>query len=530
MDTLLYQLLAKNTIRVDEQELSYQFKSHPSYPSLHAITGVLNHFSIDNLALEVPVDLDTYTQLPIYFMAQIEGDKGKEMVLVEKKETKCVLMDASNKSITYTVSEFLATFTGIVVAVEKTEGYVPEKLSKQKNTFMYFLLLIGVLVLTPFVMQYDWLAISTVLLSIFGIAVSFAIVKQENGETTGLGAALCSTQKASCDSVIQSKGATLFDAVKLSDASMVYFGFSILFALGSLLFPSMYTLSYGLFLIALPITAYSIYYQKVVAKQWCRLCLVIVSVLWMQGFLSIYFFYQYGFVASDLVLSSSIFVFAGSILLSAFAWDLIKNTLIQTKKLKESEQAFFRFKRNFELFDSILKQSPRVETYLPQMDEMVFGNPNSALEITIVTSPFCGHCTPVHEQMHKVLAKYGDSLHYRVRMSVDIGEPENPLYGIASSLVTIYQDEGPGKAMEALDAIYNGQAVEEWFASYKKETNQNTLLFKQQQWCDHHDFNFTPVILINGQAYPKLFQREDLIYFVDELIEKEEVAFSSLSI
>ncbi|SIQ87223.1 Thioredoxin [Chryseobacterium sp. RU37D] len=35
--------------------------------------------------------------------------------------------------------------------------------------------------------------------------------------------------------------------------------------------------------------------------------------------------------------------------------------------------------------------------------------------------------------------------------------------------------------------------------------------------------NFTPIILINGYQFPDKYDREDIYYFIDELIKDEEI-------
>ena len=54
MDAQLYQLLqlliVKNNIQLHKEELKLQLLSHPSYPSLHSVTGVLEHFGVPNVA------------------------------------------------------------------------------------------------------------------------------------------------------------------------------------------------------------------------------------------------------------------------------------------------------------------------------------------------------------------------------------------------------------------------------------------------------------------------------------------------
>lgn len=64
-------LLKKNAIAVDFEELDFQIKTHPTYPSLHAITGVLDHFNIENLTVDSFVNSESYKQIFHTFIAQL---------------------------------------------------------------------------------------------------------------------------------------------------------------------------------------------------------------------------------------------------------------------------------------------------------------------------------------------------------------------------------------------------------------------------------------------------------------------------
>ncbi|MEL6916243.1 MAG: hypothetical protein AAFO99_00795, partial [Bacteroidota bacterium] len=66
---LLKKFIEKQNYRINLKELKFQLLSHPSYPSLHSVTGVLNHFNMDNVALEVPKDRETLVQLPETFLS-----------------------------------------------------------------------------------------------------------------------------------------------------------------------------------------------------------------------------------------------------------------------------------------------------------------------------------------------------------------------------------------------------------------------------------------------------------------------------
>ena len=77
-------LLKKNAISFDKEELFFQIQSHPSYPSLHSITGVFDHFNIENIAARVPKTQEVLDQLPNSFIAQInDEDKKQELIKVE---------------------------------------------------------------------------------------------------------------------------------------------------------------------------------------------------------------------------------------------------------------------------------------------------------------------------------------------------------------------------------------------------------------------------------------------------------------
>lgn len=135
--TIVSKLLKSNNISFDKDELDFQIQSHPSFPSLHSITGVLNHFNIDNIAAEVPKIVKTLKELPKVFIAQIKDDSGLSLVTIEKNEDNCLVYDGKNKKQKLSSKEFIAKFTGIIVAVEKSENFHFNDNSKKfiRNTF-----------------------------------------------------------------------------------------------------------------------------------------------------------------------------------------------------------------------------------------------------------------------------------------------------------------------------------------------------------------------------------------------------------
>lgn len=56
--------LKKENVRIDYGELYFQLLSHPYYPSLNSIVGVLNHFNITNYPIKIDETLENLNDLP----------------------------------------------------------------------------------------------------------------------------------------------------------------------------------------------------------------------------------------------------------------------------------------------------------------------------------------------------------------------------------------------------------------------------------------------------------------------------------
>ena len=293
-NSLIYivrQLLYKNSIAFDNQELTLQIQSHPSYPSLHAITGVLDHFNIENIAASVNTDNATIQHLPNTFIAQLQTENGSALATIIRQKSTFKAVIAENTVITLNRSEFLDQFTGIILAVEKGTDVIKTNSAHWLNRIAWALPLILLLALYAGSNPTLFSIISLVLSSL-GIVISSAIIKQELGLNNAIGNAFCASanEKKDCDAVLSSDSALIFGRFKISNLSITYF---VTFALVNLLFSiqglKTNFLPYLSFL-SLSAIFYSIYYQWVVIKKWCLLCLSIVAILVIHAGVSLFIF------------------------------------------------------------------------------------------------------------------------------------------------------------------------------------------------------------------------------------------------
>ncbi|WP_198553773.1 vitamin K epoxide reductase family protein [Tenacibaculum sp. Bg11-29] len=513
---LVQRLLKKNQISFDKEELSFQIQSHPSYPSLYAITGVLDHFNIENVAADVPVNTETLLQLPNCFIAQINTKQDKDLITAEKEGTNYIIYNTENKKEKISESDFLQKFTGIIVAVEQSEDSVQ---LKTNSSITKIIALSTLTILASFVIYQNAISLYApiyLILSIVGIIISVAIVKQELGLKTTIGDAFCSgaDEKKDCDAVLTSKGSEIFRGYKLSDFSILYFtGLTLL----TFLQTANPAISYTISLVAIPVTLYSLYYQYAVVKKWCLLCLSIVGVLWLQALAPIITnTYVTEFIVTDVV------VFSLVTLTTWLSWNYIKPLFTDLNKLKKEKIENVKFKRNYTLFESLLQKSPQLDTQIENSNEIIFGNPNSNLEIVLVTNPFCGHCKPVHKHIDEILQRYNSQIKVIIRFNIYTKDKNSEAVRVTAKLLEIYNEKGKEECLNAMTEIYEVGKPNIWFEKWgncnEKEEYFNELK-KENKWCKANAINFTPAVLVNGKSFPKEYNRTDLIFFIEELEE-----------
>lgn len=477
--------------------------------------------NIENLALDVPSIVTVLEQLPPTFLAQLKTIQGEDFAIVSKKKNNIVVHFSVDNKKTYSQEEFLNEFTGILIAVEKdTIAHIQQK----TNTSLWREGLLGMLGVTVIGLislnkpQID-VAFYT-LLSIVSIFASMAIIKQQLGISSSLGNAFCSGENTTkdCNAVISSSGSKIF-GLKLSDSSIVFFTGLLISSILSILLSIEVTPLLFVSLAVSPIVLYSIYYQYVFAKAWCPLCLVIAGILIVQAIIATTGIISLQKISFPLETMAVVIVS----FLSVLAGWLYLNPFIQAlKELKQQKIDYFKFKRNYSLFSTLLEKSPIKNTAIYNTSEIVFGNPNANLSIIIVTSPVCGHCKPVHKHVEKILNTYNDLVKITIRFSVITEDATKPLLQITSRLTEIFQTQGEEACKAAMHDIYAGMAVERWLATWgscAKPMIYNQVLNSQSNWCKDESINFTPAILINGRSYPSEYAREDLIYFIEELHE-----------
>lgn len=520
MDLTLYSLLKRFLERmayhVDSRELKLQLLSHPSYPSLHSVTGLLSHFGIENLALEVPKNKETLSELPEFFLS-ITNDQ--QYVLVKKLKKGVSLWFDDKQKEQLSTEEFLDSWSGIIVAVDKNQQQ-NENTQKYAETNIFYwvsgMLLIGLFFYTEPAL-FNSLHF---LFSLAGLTLSVFIVKHESGFTSKTLDKFCSSHEStSCDVVLDSKAASITKHIKLSDACITYFGALSLYWMVSQFGSAPQQVVVIPTLLAMPITFFSIYYQALVVKKWCPLCLGITLVLWFQ-FLSL--------IVSNGVASLSFnvldgLVFLASVLLVFGIWSITKPLLAQSADLNSLRIAHHKFIRNFDLFRAALGNTKFVSTQMKELEgnEIVLGNEKALLRLVLVTNPQCRYCKEAHQDIEKVLDRHSQNVSVTIRFSVDT-KTENAALKVSQRLLELYESPKTELFGNALHEAYSENAdLENWIKKWGGTSSISGLevLNRQRDWCTKNNINFTPALFINDREFPEEYEREHLSYFIEDLTE-----------
>lgn len=498
----------------DQKELFEEaFLSHPNYPSLFAITDSLIHLSIDNLAVKIPKE--QFIELPNSFMAIFKGD----LVLVKKDASSIFVENEQGKKWSLSFEEFLKDWNQVIVVIEPNSKLNNTQLNNTYSKWLLYLLpAILLILLSIFFNNFSFLSLILFGTTILGLVLSVFVLQEKFGVKTELGSKLCNiTNNVSCDSVIKSESSVIFKRLTFHDLPILFFGINF-FAILLNHNASSFIISI-LSIISIPFLLYSIWLQKIKIKKWCFLCLAVSSVILIQGLL----FLIVSKNQFEINLSSIISYSLSSVLMIT-AWYILKPLIESNEKLKIDLISHKRFKRNFNIFRSLLKEI-EVKEGLEVLNGVKLGSPNAILKITLFLSPSCGHCHKAYSDAKKIYDKHPDKISLEILFNVNAENSDNIYLPVVETLLVLNSTDTE-IAIEALnDWHIKRMSLKTWKEKWPLLENNmliNNEIQMQYEWCSVNNFNYTPVKIINNKLFPNEYDLSDLNYFINEFSELKE--------
>jgi uncharacterized membrane protein len=520
--TYLKKYLRKNHYYNLEDEILIQLESHPNFPSLFAIIDTFDFLGIGNVAVTVEKK-EELQNLPNIFLSVVDSDTGKEIVFTEKHKNKVTIQFSNGFKKNISKEEYLEIWTGIIVAIDENPINERQLFFSNKNSYVIIGGFITLSLILLFLGNKESLVLTIIyyLLLLTGFVISVFLVREEMGLHNDSISKICNaTEKTSCKDVLSSNGAKVFKNMSLSDISILYFSsLTLFFVLNS--FAVNNTIYSIIGVLSLPVILYSVYYQWVVVKKWCVLCLGIDVVLLLQLMIISFNF------SLELNSTAIISFFSGTfiVLLLFYLGYEFKNRVLKTSKDEGVELQHHKLKRNHLVFNALLKNNQKIdEEHLDTLKTIVIGKIESPIALFLVLSASCGHCHTAYEKAIKLVRKNPNEIKIQLLFNINIENTENPNNLIYKQAYGYYWSGEVHKAIDSLNDWHIERIdLEKWKCKWEKNHLEypSIIIKNQYNWCLENDIHYTPAIILNGHIIPKEYQINDLNYFIDELIEEK---------
>lgn len=519
---VLIGLVRELNISVTSKSIEKELQRHPYSPSMLAISDVLNNFVIPNAAYNI--EFDELQAIDQPFIA-VFGKKKQEFVLVKHLDkNRAVVFNEHWNNTSLTLAEFEKYYDGWILIAEKGEASGEFQYNSKRRSeviesmripfllsmalvFMGFSLF-NLILHHVFTLQIGLL----LLLKVIGVITSIILLLQSIDSNNSVVRRLCGLDDTkNCNVILASKAAKISNELSWSEVGFFYFAGTLL----TLIFHSQRTETIqilGIFtLLTLPFTFYSIYYQFKIAKQWCLLCCIVQSLLWLEFF----DFYPNLIHSKAWTYSANTVFIIPTLFLPALAWAFIKPYLVNFQQIDFLKQQLHLFKYNADYFNGLLNQEEPV-SLVSQEDCIVIGNENASNIITIVSNPYCQPCADVHKAINELLGS-GTNIKVQILFSTR-GFEGDPTTIVANHFMALGAAGDKKELKEALDVWYEqeNKNYESWKLNYPTDnTSHYDKIRRQKEWCSAADISGTPTLFLNGRKLPEVYFVEDLKYFIN---------------
>ncbi|WP_294324421.1 thioredoxin domain-containing protein [uncultured Chryseobacterium sp.] len=494
-----------NYLKLDKQEFLFQFNSHPNYPSALAFSDTLNFMGVRNDAYEL--DKEYWDELPEEFIAIVDNSfslvkKNGNQYSIYSDKTKILNKDELHKKST----DFVLLFERDKVENKTVTSYKP------------LIYAVFAVILIYSLVSQAWYEVVFNVLSLAGVYISLEIFNQKFGNTSTVIGSICGDTAGnqnvnSCHKIINQDKTSIL-GLKFSDFSLIYFiGLTVF----GLFLPATSFVIKGFTFASLIAIGYSLYVQGFVEKTFCRVCLLIISILIAQLFVGAFLFENTAFDIKTILLSLILWISILSVVL------YLNNTLLDKETLQKSNAKNLRFKRNYDLFKRELLETEKVT--FSNNETFFVGNKDAKLHLSIVSNPYCGFCKDAHKIIENLLSKYPDDISVQMRFNYT-PDPQNEKFtNLMSDFMYTYKNKPVQEFLHLIEYWFENKDENKIRQKSRMPSSNEDLTALVEMSAENRNagLNFTPIILINGYQFPDKYDREDIYYFIDELTEDEEI-------
>lgn len=491
------------------------YNEHPYKYSLFGLSKMLSEYKIPNAGVEILNKEQGIKDLETPFIAYA----GNEFVLVYEKDDENVSYLWQDKQISVDMDYFQKMWSGVVLLAEPTSDSIePDYRGNRKRAWMgrikplLLLAIVSCLLIFSCVEAGMCTSITKSLLFLFdflGLYVCTLLLMKQIHVQSQSADKLCSLfKKSDCNNILESKDAKLWGIISWSEMGFGYFCSNLLVLLW---LPSLMGYSALIGGCTLLFSLWSVWYQAVKVKQWCPLCLMVQILFWTLFVL----YWLAGFVVIPSFSLHSLFMVGCVYSIPVLTVSLVCPKLGLGGRMQDLVQQTNSLRLRDEVAAAILKKQlhHRVDTTDSQI---LFGNPQSKIRVTILTNPHCEPCGLMHRRVENLLKKIGE----RVCIQYVFSSFSEELEKSSRQLIAVYLNHTPEVAGRIFHEWFTGGKYkkDDFYRRYPQNLEDESVereLEKHNRWKAEAGLTATPSILVNGYMLPRNYRIEDVAYFVD---------------
>lgn len=492
------------------------FNEHPHKNNLLGLSKMLTDYGVENAGTRIEDKENDLFNIETPFVAYT----GNGFMTVYKVTPENVSYMWEGKNISVSPAKFIQQWAdGIILLAETNENSIEPNYKKNKRIEVFnwiqkilLLLTICLAAILSFVANLSFNSLGLiipVMINLMGVYVGYLLVQKQMHIQSEYADKICSLFKqGDCNDVLESAAAKFLGVIGWSEIGLSYF-ISNVFVI--VFYPHLIYYSIIINICVLPYSFWSIWYQKVKAKQWCALCLITQALLWLLFIANITFNY-----IQIPVLNITEVLMIGCIYLTPLiAINIFLPILSEGRKIEQIKQEMNSIKADEEIFLTQLKK----QTYYnvdKSTSNIIFGNPNGNILVTVFTNPHCNPCAKLHARIDELLKQTDQLCIQYIFSSFD-----NSLDPSNKSLLAIYLNNNIDKTKKIYSEWFKkGKNEKDWFQKYNLNIDNENIereFLKHERWKKQTGLMATPTILVNGYKLPDNYYKVEDLKFFSEL-------------
>lgn len=489
------------------------FYENPNNNNLLGLSDMLLNYGVKSAGIKIEGDKEKILRIISPPFATFVGRKFG--IVFELTDTTVSFW--CEKNILIPRDTFLSLWNDVALIAEADDNSIePEYNLHYRDDIIYFVkiilffllmvLMIGLISYSSNLYQQIGLLVS-LFINFIGLGVTYLLITRQVGVQNYYAERICSVfHNNGCDEVLMKGIDKLLSIFTLSEIGFSYFVSNILIIL---FHPIYYYYVSVICVCALPFTIWSIWYQKVIIKEFCPLCLLVQIIIWGLFANNLLF----GMIVLPVFSWYSIFLISCIYILPLLAINYIASKIASLEKLKNISHELNVIKKDEMVFKSVLKKTVKYDI-TRSTSSIIWGNRCAKNLITIITNPHCIPCAKMHVRLKQLHANTNAGYCFQYILTSFSDELENSV----KLFISMYQECSMDNFTIFLDDWYssNNFNKDSFFNKYTFDRDDSKILLelkKQKEWIGSLDSFSTPTVFFNGYKLPESYSVEDLVYF-----------------